>query len=115
MRSTGVREFMSQAKNILSMQRTLGTIAAQVSDWEMNIEMLVWGYKEHDEVVLSRLHDRRLRHEGFWSHRQPCVQVETGHFSDSRLQCRPCSWIRGRKTGSRSLRLRVEQELLGER
>ncbi|CAE7212595.1 RPA1 [Symbiodinium sp. CCMP2456] len=42
------------------------TIAAQVSNWEMNIKMLEWGYKEDDDVVLSRLHDRRLRHEGFW-------------------------------------------------
>ena len=34
---TGLREFVAQAKNILSMRRTLGTIRASVQNWEMNV------------------------------------------------------------------------------
>lgn len=37
MPATGLQEFVAQAKNILSMRRTLGTIRASVQNWEMNV------------------------------------------------------------------------------
>ncbi|CAK9011889.1 unnamed protein product [Durusdinium trenchii] len=67
MPATGLKEFVAQAQNILTMKRTLGTIRASVWNWELNVRLLEFGYRGDQDLVLTRMADRRWRNESFWS------------------------------------------------
>ncbi|CAJ1405435.1 unnamed protein product [Effrenium voratum] len=64
---TGLSDFIAQVRNIQNMKSTLATITASIHNWEMNVKMLEFGYKDDQDVVLTRLEDRRQLHESFWS------------------------------------------------
>lgn len=64
---TGLKDLVAQAQNILNMKKTLMTIRVSVFNWEINVKLLEYGYKDDQDVVLNRMEDRHWRSESFWS------------------------------------------------